>query len=120
MNDYYASAPVLITYGPPQPPPSSTRETVGKVLTVLASVFGPPAAAVVGFLGLIVYSDCFIECSGHPDHLGGALLLTLAGALLLLAPVLAALLVRKGSWVAAAIAVPFLEVGLLALPHLPS
>ncbi|MFN2539015.1 MAG: hypothetical protein ABR549_12840 [Mycobacteriales bacterium] len=108
MNDYYSNAPVLLTYGPPQPP-SSTRETVGKVLTVLASVVGPPAAAVAAFVAAIVWSDCFIECSGDPDHLGGGLLFALAAVLLLAGPALAATLVRRGSWVLAACAVPAVE-----------
>lgn len=86
-----------------------TRELVGKVLTVLASVFGPPAAAVAGFVGLITWSDCFLDCGGHPDHLRGGLPLLAAGALLLAGPVLAATLVRKGGWVAAAVAAPFVE-----------
>jgi len=120
MSDYYSSAPVLLQYGPPAPPPSSMRDTVGKVLTVLASVFGPPAAAVAAFIGLIVWSDCFIECGGDPDHVRGGLLFVLAAVLLLAGPVLAATLVRKGSWIAAAIAAPFVEVGLLVLPHLGS
>ena len=120
MSDYYSSAPVLLQYGPPAPPPSTVRETVGKVLTVLASVFGPPAAAASAFFGLIVWSDCFIGCSGHPDHVQGGLLLALALVLLLAGPVLAATLVRKGSWVLAAVCAPFLEVGLLWLTHLGS
>jgi hypothetical protein len=120
MSDYYASAPVLLQYGPPAPPPSTTRETVGKVLTVLAAVFGPPAAAFAGFFGLVTWTDCFIGCAGHPDHLTGGLLIALAGVLLLAGPVLAATLVRKGSWVAGAIAAPFVEVGLLVLTHLGS
>ena len=119
MSDYYSSAPVLLQYGPPQPPPSTARETAGKVLTVLASVFGPPAAAFAGFVGLILWSDCFIACGGEPDHLRGGLLLALAAALLLLGPVLAATLVRKGTWVAAALAAPFLDAGaLFLLAHL--
>ena len=120
MSDYYSSAPVLLQSGPPAPPPSSMRETAGKVLTVLASVFGPPAAAVAAFVGLIVWSDCFLSCGGGPDHVRGGLLFVLAGALLLAGPVLAATLVRKGAWVAAAVAAPFLEVGLLGLTHLRS
>ena len=120
MSDYYPSAPVLLQYGPPAPPASTARESVGKVLTVLASVFGPPAAAFAGFVGLIVWSDCFFDCGGDPDHLTGGLLLALAGVLLLAGPVLAATMVRKGSWVLAAVAAPFLEAGLLVLPHLGS
>jgi low affinity Fe/Cu permease len=120
MSDDYSSAPVLLQYGPPAPPLSSMRETVGKVLTVLASVFGPPAAAVAAFVGIIVWSDCFIGCSGSPDHLRGGLLFVLAGVLLLAGPVLAATLVRKGTWIAAAVAAPFVEVGLLFLTHLGS
>lgn len=116
MSDYDNSAPVLLQYGPPALP-SSTRESAGKVLTVLASVFGPPAAAVAAFIGSIIWTDCFIACSGHPDHLGGGLLFALAGGLLLLGPVLAATMVRKGTWVAAAVAAPFVEAALLALPH---
>jgi hypothetical protein len=106
MNDYYSNAPVLLTYGPPQPP-SSSRETVGKVLTVLAAVLGPPAAAVAAFIATIVWSDCFIECSGNPDYLGGGLLFALAGVMLLAGPVLAAMLVRKASWVIGAVLSPF-------------
>ena len=92
-------------------------ETVGKVLTVLACIFGPPAAAAAGFIGLIVWSDCFFSCGGDPDHLGGGLLIALAAALLLAGPVLAASMVRKGSWVLAAIAAPFVWVFLAWLPH---
>jgi hypothetical protein len=103
------TTPVLLQYGPPPTPPR-TREAVGKVLTVLAAVLGPPAAAVTGFFGLITWSDCFIECSGNPDHLGGGLLIAVAIALLLAAPLLAATLVRRATWVLAAIAVPVLEV----------
>ena len=114
MNDYYSHAPVLLQYGPPQPP-SSTRETLGKVLTVLASVFGPPAAVVVGFIAAIVWTDCFIECSGNPDHVGGGLLFALAAVLLLAAPALAATLVRKRRWVLVACAVPVVEGLLLAV-----
>jgi hypothetical protein len=106
------TTPVLLQYGPPQPPPR-TREAVGKVLTVLASIIGPPAAAFTGFFGLITWSDCFIECSGNPNHLGGGLLIAAAIALVLAGPVLAATLVRKRSWVLGAIAVPVVEVLLL-------
>ena len=84
------------------------------VLTVLASVFGPPAAAVAGFFGLIVWSDCFLDCGGHPDHLRGGLLLQAAAGLLVMGPVLAATLVRKAGWVAAAVAAPFLEAALVS------
>ena len=111
------SRPVLLQYGPPTPPPAaSARETAGKVLTVLASVFGPPAAAVVAFFAAITWSGCFIECSqSSGDHTQGGLLWLLAGALLLVGPVLAAAMVRKATWVAVAIAAPFLELGFLVL-----
>jgi low affinity Fe/Cu permease len=120
MDDYYSHAPVLLQYGPPAPPPATARETVGKVLTVLASVFGPPAAAVVAFLAAITWSGCFIECSQPVgDHTGGGLLWLLAIALLLLGPVLAASMVRKLTWVVAAVAAPFLDVAsLFLLAHL--
>jgi hypothetical protein len=118
MNDYYSHAPVLLSYGAPQPPASTTREAAGKVLTILASVFGPPAAAVAGFMGLIIWSDCFIGCGGEPDHLRGGLLLLLAAALLLAGPVLAATLVRKPGWILAAIAAPVVELAVVVLTNL--
>ena len=97
---------------------TSTRVTVGKVLTVLASVVGPPAAAFAAFVAAITWSGCFIECSSYDDgdRTTGALLGLLAVALLLAAPVLAATLVRRWTWVLGAIAVPVLEV-LLLLAH---
>lgn len=119
MSDYYTNAPVLLQYGPPTPPPSRTA-TVGKVLTVLFSVVGPPAAAIAAFIAAITWTGCFIECTDSGgDHLGGGLLGALAVALLLAAPVLAATLVRKAAWVLGAIAVPVVEVLLLVVgvPH---
>ena len=119
MNDYYSHAPVLLQYGPPAPP-ARTRVTVGKVLTVVFSVVGPPAAALVAFIAAITWSGCFIECTGDGgDHFGGALLGALAVALVLAAPVLAAILVRRTAWVLGALAVPVLEVLVLVLgiPH---
>ena len=119
MSDYYPKAPVVLHYGPPTPPPSTTRESVGRVLTILASVFGPPAAAFTAFCAAITWSGCFIECSQpHGDHTTGGLLWLLAVALLLAGPVLAASMVRRATCVIAAIAAPFLEVGLLGLRHL--
>ncbi|MCU1601531.1 MAG: hypothetical protein JWO22_2240 [Frankiales bacterium] len=119
MSDYYPHAPVLLQYGPPAPPTASGRETAGQVLTVLASVLGPPAAAVTAFFASITWSGCFLSCSDAPDHTTGGLLWALAAGLLLLAPVLAATMVRKPTWVLAAIATPFVEVGLLfGLAHL--
>jgi hypothetical protein len=88
---------------------------VGKVLTVLFSVVGPPAAAFTGFWAAITWTGCFIECTSDDDAnpLGGLLLGALAVGLVLAAPLCAALLVRKGTWVLAAVAVPVLEVLLL-------
>jgi hypothetical protein len=107
--------PVLAHDGPPLP--STARETAGRVLTVLAAVLGPPAAAVAGFVGLILWSDCFLECGGHPDHVRGGALLALAGVLLLAGPVLAATMVRRAGWVVAAVAAPFVQLGLVGLTH---
>jgi hypothetical protein len=116
MSDYYARGPVLLQYGPPAPPPSTANATVGKVLTVLFSVVGPPAAAFLGFLAAITWTGCFIECSdSRGDHLSGGLLGALAVAVLLAAPVLAATLVRRAVWVLGAIAVPVAEVLLLVV-----
>jgi hypothetical protein len=86
-----------------------------RVLTVVSVVLGPPAAAAMAFFAAITWSDCFIECSGHPQHAKGAVLWLVAALLVLSGPLLAALLVRKASWVAGTIAVPVVEVLLLGL-----
>ena len=117
MSSLEAMDDALLHDGPPTPPPPSARESVGKVLTVLASVLGPPAAAFAGFVGLITWSDCFLECGGQPDHLEGGLLVALALGLLLAGPLLAAVLVRKAAWVLGAVAAPFAEAALLVLRH---
>ena len=73
------------------------------VLVVLACVAAPPAAAVVGFIGAIVWSGCLMACPGESGNtLSGAALLLLALALLLLGPALAWLLMRR--WAAVALA----------------
>jgi hypothetical protein len=89
-------------YLPPVPAP---RPVWRAVVTVLASVVGPPAGAVAGFLSAITWSGCFLSCH-EPDHVRGGLLGLLALALLLSGPVLAAALMRSARWVAAAIAAP--------------
>lgn len=116
-DEYYASAPVLLQYGPLAPPTSTTRDTVGKVLTVLGSVFGPPAAAVTAFIAAVEWSGCFIECNSAtdtPDHVAGGLLWLLAVALLLSGPLFAVTLVRKAVWIGVASVVPVLALLLLA------
>jgi hypothetical protein len=73
------------------------------VLVVLFCVAAPPAAAVVGFIGAIVWSGCLMECTGDSGNtLSGAALLLLALALLLFGPALAWLLLRR--WTAVALA----------------
>jgi hypothetical protein len=73
------------------------------VLVVLACLGAPPAAAVAGFVAAIVWSGCFIECTGSSgDHLAGGALFLLTLALLLLGPALAWLLLRRWSAVALA------------------
>jgi hypothetical protein len=99
------------------PPAAPARETVGKVLTVLASVFGPPAAVVAAFFASIEWSGCFIECNSAtdtPDHLTGGLLWLLALAFLTAGPVLAAVLVRRPAWVLGAVAAPVVEALLVS------
>lgn len=110
MSSHHTTAPAHLPSAP------STRVVVGKVLTVLASVVGPPAAILAAFAGSITYRGCFIDCNeatDHPDHLTGALLLALAALLVVAGPLLAATLVRRVGWVAGALAVPVVEWVLL-------
>jgi len=73
------------------------------VLVALACVLAPPPAVVAAFAAAIVWSGCFIECTGDSgDHLTGGALGLLAVALLLLGPGLAWLLLRR--WTAVALA----------------
>jgi hypothetical protein len=82
------------------PRPAAWRIAV----VVLACLAAPPAAAVAAFVAAIVWSGCFISCdAGGGDHLAGAGLWLLAGALLVLGPVLAWLLLRSGRAVVAAV-----------------
>ena len=74
------------------------------VLVALACVLSPLPAAVAGWIGLIIWSGCFIECDpGSGDHLAGGGLFLLAAGLLLLGPALAWVLLRSGRAVLAAV-----------------
>ena len=87
------------------PRQAAARPTTWRVvLVVLACLAGPPAAVVAAFAAVIVWTGCFLSCdAGGGDHLAGGALGLLAGALLVLGPVLAWLLVRSGRAVVAAI-----------------
>jgi hypothetical protein len=62
---------------------------------IVTEVIGLPAAVVVWFLGLIVDSGCFIECSvAQPDHSQAFLLYCAAALLALSGPLLLGILMR--------------------------
>ena len=100
-------------YGETRPSPALWKV----LLTALAALAGPPAAAVAAFVGAITWSGCFIECSSYDqgDPVGGGLLLALAAVLAVSGPVLAAVLLRSWRAVLATIAVPAVLGGLLLL-----
>ena len=56
------------------------------VLVVLVAGVGAPGAAVAAFAAAVVWSGCFIGCSGGGDHLAGGLLGLLALGLLAAGP----------------------------------
>jgi low affinity Fe/Cu permease len=92
-----------------------TRPATWRLLLVaLTSVAGAPAGVVGAWIAAVVWSGCFIECSGG-DHLQGGALWLLAIALLLAGPVLAWLLLRRAVAVLASVAAGVATVGFAAL-----
>lgn len=80
-------------YGPAATEPGWV--TPLKIATAVSLVLvGAAAAAVAAFVGVIVYTGCFISCSGG-NQAGGLLLYGLALALLLTGPALARLMWRR-------------------------
>lgn len=104
-------------YGPPATTEPVWWTTPLKVLTATCLVLaGLAAAAVAGFLSVIVYSGCFISC-GEGNPLGGLLLGALALALALGGIALAVLMWRRArspravvGWAAVVLPVPTLLV----------
>ncbi len=82
-----------LRYGPTSPAPGTWRT----IVVALATLGGPLAALVAGFVALITWSGCFLGCSSAPDHTGGGLLGVLAVLLLVSGPVLAGLLLKRAS-----------------------
>lgn len=96
---------------PLTPAPSSRWKVI---VTVIAAVVGPCVAVLLGLIALIGMSDL-----GDDTRLGTPTLLGLAGvaiAALFSGPVLAALLLRSGTWIVGTLA--FIGVGILLLPVL--
>ena len=88
----------MTSYGPVTP----VLPTWRKAVPLVVAAVGTPAAGVTALFAAIVYSGCFLSCTGG-DHTSGALLWLLAGAFLLAGPVSAALLTRSWRWPLAAV-----------------
>lgn len=82
-------------YGPPATTDPAWWTTPLKALTATGLVLaGLAAAAVAGFISVIVYSGCFLSCSGG-NPVGGLLLGALAVALALGGIAVAVLMWRR-------------------------
>jgi hypothetical protein len=104
-------------YGPPATTEPAWWITPLKALTATGLVLtGLAAGAVAGFISVIVYSGCFISCTGG-NPVGGVLLGALALALALGGIALAVLMWRRARspravvvWAAVVLPVPVLLV----------
>lgn len=91
-----------VTFSPPPVPPRPSSWPVFKaMLAVLVLIGSGFLALVAGFAAIIVWSGCFIECTGG-DHLRGAALALLAVTLLTAGPLLGYVMYRHRAWLAAA------------------
>jgi hypothetical protein len=66
-------------------------------LSVGAVLAGIAGFVVAGFIAIIVWTGCFLSCTGE-DHVGGAALGLLAVASLAAGPGLVALMYRSRAW----------------------
>jgi hypothetical protein len=83
-------------------------------LSVGAVLAGIAGFVVAGFIAIIVWTGCFLSCTGE-DHAGGAALGLLAVASLGAGPGLVALMYRSRAWLYAAYVAAATGALLLAL-----
>jgi hypothetical protein len=85
----------------PHPPASAARPSAWPVLRVILSVAAVLAGGfgfvVAGFIAIVTWTGCFIECTGT-NHRAGAALALLAIVLLAGGPALVAALYRSRTW----------------------
>ena len=87
-----------LRYGPP-PVAAVWR----KVVTIIATLVGPPAALVATFIAYVEWTGCFLGCSGDGNHVTGGLFGALAALLLFTGPLLAGTLLKRWSAVGFAV-----------------
>jgi hypothetical protein len=89
----------------PHPPAPAARPSAWPVLRVILSVAlvlaGGFGFVIAGFIAIVTWSGCFIECTGT-NHRAGAALALLAVALLAAGPALVAALYRSRTWMVVA------------------
>ena len=106
-----------ITFAQPQPeqaPRRSAWPVLRAILAVFVVLAGILGFLVSGFIALIVWSGCFIECTGG-DRPEGGLLALLAVALLFAGPGIVAALYRSRVWLWVAVSAAGLGTALLVL-----
>jgi hypothetical protein len=103
-----------VTFPQPPAPRSSAWPVVRAFLSVGAVLAGIAGFVVAGFIAIIVWSGCFLSCTGE-NHPGGAALGLLAVAFLAAGPGLVALMYRSRVWLYVAYAAAATGAVLLTL-----
>jgi hypothetical protein len=103
-----------VTFSQPPAPRSSAWPVLRAILSVLVVLAGIAGFVIAGFIAVIVWTGCFLSCTGE-NHPGGAALGLLAVVFLAAGPGLVALMYRSRAWLNVAYAAAAIGSVLLTL-----